>query len=91
MGRVTGDSPPLSSFTGRVYDTFTDGEYTSSPAWTVESGTWSAATGALVPTLTGDSYLVYLFACTTKAAAPSRYAGVKYITWSAPLPVPNGT
>jgi len=38
------------SYTSRVYDAFTDGDYTGSPAWTVESGTWSAATGALVPT-----------------------------------------
>ena len=47
---LAGDSPSLSSFTSRVYDAFTDGDYTISPAWTVESGTWSAASGALVPT-----------------------------------------
>jgi len=32
-----GDSPSLASFTSRVYDAFTDGAYTSSPAWTVEA------------------------------------------------------
>ncbi|OQC06797.1 MAG: putative deoxyribonuclease RhsA [Candidatus Hydrogenedentes bacterium ADurb.Bin101] len=37
------------SYTSRVYDAFMDGDFTGSPAWTVESGTWSAATGALVP------------------------------------------
>jgi len=47
---LAGDSPSLASFTSRVYDAFTDGNYTSSPTWTVESGTWSAASGALVPT-----------------------------------------
>ena len=36
------------SYTSRVYDTFADGDYTSSPAWTVESGTWSAASNALL-------------------------------------------
>ena len=51
VAALPGDSPSLSSFTSRVYDAFTDGDYTSSPAWTVESGTWSAATGALVPVL----------------------------------------
>ena len=49
IAALAGDSPSLSSFTSRVYDAFTDGDYTSSPAWTVASGTWSAATGALVP------------------------------------------
>ena len=49
VAALPGDSPSLSSFTSRVYDAFKDGDYTSSPAWTVESGTWSAATGALVP------------------------------------------
>jgi len=37
------------NFTGRVFDDFTDGNYTDNPVWTVESGSWSAATGALVP------------------------------------------
>ena len=49
VAALPGDSPSLASFTSRVYDAFTDGDYTSSPAWTVESGTWSAASGALVP------------------------------------------
>jgi hypothetical protein len=49
LAALAGDSPSPPSFTCRVYDAFTDGDYTSSPAWTVESGTWSAATGALVP------------------------------------------
>ena len=37
QGELAGDSPSLSSFTGRVYDAFTDGEHTSNPAWTVEA------------------------------------------------------
>ena len=49
LAALAGDSPLLSSFSSRVYDAFADGNYTSSPAWTVASGTWSAATGALVP------------------------------------------
>ena len=32
-----------------VRDTFADGEYTSNPAWTVWSGTWSAASYYLAP------------------------------------------
>jgi len=38
LATLAGDSPLLSSFTCRVYDAFTDGDYTSSPAWTVASG-----------------------------------------------------
>lgn len=44
QGVLAGDSPLLASFTSRVYDAFKDGDYTSSPAWTVASGTWSATT-----------------------------------------------
>ncbi len=47
------------SFTSRVYDAFTDGDYTASPAWTVESGTWSAATGALVPVPQSGARAIY--------------------------------
>ena len=37
LAALAGDSPSLSSFTSRVYDAFVDGDYTSSPAWTVEA------------------------------------------------------
>jgi RHS repeat-associated protein len=48
----TGDNMTSSTklnLNAAVRDTFVDGNYTASPAWTVVSGTWSAATYALVP------------------------------------------
>ena len=47
------------NFTSRVYDNFDDGDYTSNPAWTVESGTWSAASNALVPTPQSGTRAIY--------------------------------
>ncbi|NLV42207.1 MAG: hypothetical protein GXY15_13405, partial [Candidatus Hydrogenedentes bacterium] len=37
------------TFSQRVWDTFADGNYTASPPWTVQSGTWSAAAYDLAP------------------------------------------
>ncbi len=47
------------NFTSRVFDNFDDGDYTSNPAWTVESGTWSAASNALVPTPQSGARAIY--------------------------------
>ena len=38
------------TYTSRVYDSFADGNYTANPTWTVNSGTWSAASTSLLPT-----------------------------------------
>ena len=37
----------------KVFDNFTDNEYTSNPVWTVGYGTWSAATGELICSANG--------------------------------------
>jgi YD repeat-containing protein len=47
------------SLTQSVRDTFADGNYNANPAWSVDSGTWSAATGQLVPTPASGTREIY--------------------------------
>lgn len=58
------------NYTGRVIDGFADNNYSGNPAWTVVSGTWSAASGTLkhvqpgviyTPNINGDSDVWWSF------------------------------